>query len=192
VAWQGLTNKDIPGVLFTSEQVVKNYLCAPPSTSWECGPGGNSRSTWPDTAERTGTCNWGMGCCRRGAGRSVAAGEETQFSGSSGISSTIKEKRSASKRRPVVGKRRCRSLDLSHALIPVVQQRLSALRRCCQQETEILKRPNSYPGSYAGSCQAFIPQLFPSNAWGRKQIAHWSLYPAVRASRWFCGVARPK
>jgi len=43
LVWQGLTNKDIALVLRTSEQVVKNYLRTA-LTSWESGPGSNSRS----------------------------------------------------------------------------------------------------------------------------------------------------
>jgi DNA-binding NarL/FixJ family response regulator len=56
LVWQGLTNKGMAGVLLTSEQVVKNYLRTA-STSWECGPGWNSRSTWAATAAPTGICD---------------------------------------------------------------------------------------------------------------------------------------
>jgi len=35
----------------------------------------------------------------------------------------------------------------------------------------------------------FISKFFPSNRWGRKHIAHRSLYTSVPASGWFRGTA---
>jgi DNA-binding CsgD family transcriptional regulator len=107
LVWQGLTNKDIAGVLLTSEQVVKNYL----RTAFD-KLGVWTRLELALYVASHGGANWhvqlGNGLLPPGAGWSVAAGEETQFSGSSAISSgisstvssagssSIKEKRSAS------------------------------------------------------------------------------------------------
>jgi DNA-binding CsgD family transcriptional regulator len=99
LVWQGLTNKDIAGVLLTSEQVVKNYL----RTAFD-KLGVWTRLELALYVAGHGGANWhmqlGNGLLPPGAGWSVAQGEHPQFSGSSGISSTIsspaKEKPSAS------------------------------------------------------------------------------------------------
>jgi DNA-binding CsgD family transcriptional regulator len=105
LVWQGLTNKDIAGVLLTSEQVVKNYL----RTAFD-KLGVWTRLELALYVASHGGANWhmqlGNGLLPPGAGWSAARGEQPQFSGgsalgsriSSGISSTIKEKPSASGR----------------------------------------------------------------------------------------------
>jgi DNA-binding CsgD family transcriptional regulator len=103
LVWQGLTNKDIAGVLLTSEQVVKNYL----RTAFD-KLGVWTRLELALYVAGHGGANWhmqlGNGLLPPGAGWSIAQGGQTQFSGSSGISSgisspislPIKEKPSAS------------------------------------------------------------------------------------------------
>ena len=99
LVWQGLTNKDIAGVLLTSEQVVKNYL----RTAFD-KLGVWTRLELALYVASHGGANWhmqlGNGLLPPGAGWSVAQGEQPQFSGgsgmNSGISSAIKEKPSAS------------------------------------------------------------------------------------------------
>ena len=103
LVWQGLTNKDIAGVLLTSEQVVKNYL----RTAFD-KLGVWTRLELALYVAGHGGANWhmqlGNGLLPPGAGWSVVQGEQPQFSGSSGISSgisspislPIKEKPSAS------------------------------------------------------------------------------------------------
>jgi DNA-binding CsgD family transcriptional regulator len=99
LVWQGLTNKDIAGVLLTSEQVVKNYL----RTAFD-KLGVWTRLELALYVAGHGGANWhaqlGNGLLPPGAGWSVTAGEQPQFSGSSAISSpvgsSIKEKPSAS------------------------------------------------------------------------------------------------
>jgi DNA-binding CsgD family transcriptional regulator len=99
LVWQGLTNKDIAGVLLTSEQVVKNYL----RTAFD-KLGVWTRLELALYVASHGGANWhmqlGNGLLPAGAGRSVAQGGQPRFSGSPGISSAIsspiKEKPSAS------------------------------------------------------------------------------------------------
>jgi DNA-binding CsgD family transcriptional regulator len=99
LVWQGLTNKDIAGVLLTSEQVVKNYL----RTAFD-KLGVWTRLELALYVAGHGGANWhvqlGNGLLPPGAGWSVPAGEQPQFSQSpaisSAISSPIKEKPSAS------------------------------------------------------------------------------------------------
>lgn len=95
LVWQGLTNKDIAGVLLTSEQVVKNYL----RTAFD-KLGVWTRLELALYVASHGGANWhmqlGNGLLPPGAGWSVTAGEQPQFSGSPGISSPMKEKPSAS------------------------------------------------------------------------------------------------
>ncbi len=103
LVWQGLTNKDIAGVLLTSEQVVKNYL----RTAFD-KLGVWTRLELALYVAGHGGANWhmqlGNGLLPPGAGWSIAQGGQPQFSGSpgispgisSGISSPIKEKPSAS------------------------------------------------------------------------------------------------
>ena len=107
LVWQGLTNKDIAGVLLTSEQVVKNYL----RTAFD-KLGVWTRLELALYVASHGGANWhmqlGNGLLPPGAGWSVAQGGQPQFSGSpainSGISSSVslpialptKEKPSAS------------------------------------------------------------------------------------------------
>jgi len=99
LVWQGLTNKDIAGVLLTSEQVVKNYL----RTAFD-KLGVWTRLELALYVAGHGGANWhmqlGNGLLPPGAGWSVAAGEQPQFSRSSATSSAIgpaiKEKPSAS------------------------------------------------------------------------------------------------
>ena len=103
LVWQGLTNKDIAGVLLTSEQVVKNYL----RTAFD-KLGVWTRLELTLYVAGHGGANWhmqlGNGLLPPGAGWSIAQGGQPQFSGSpgispgisSGISSPIKEKPSAS------------------------------------------------------------------------------------------------
>src|SRR6202158_1613118 len=88
LVWQGLTNKDIAGVLRTSEQVVKNYL----------RPAFDKLGVWTRLelalyVASHGGANWhmqlGNGLLPPGAGWSVTQGEQPQFSGSSAVSSTI-------------------------------------------------------------------------------------------------------
>jgi len=103
LVWQGLTNKDIAGVLLTSEQVVKNYL----RTAFD-KLGVWTRLELALYVAGHGGANWhmqlGNGLLPPGAGWSIAQGGQPQFSGSprispgisSPISSPIKEKPSAS------------------------------------------------------------------------------------------------
>ena len=103
LVWQGLTNKDIAGVLLTSEQVVKNYL----RTAFD-KLGVWTRLELALYVAGHGGANWhmqlGNGLLPPGAGWSIAQGGQPQFSGSpgispgisSGISLPIKEKPSAS------------------------------------------------------------------------------------------------
>ena len=88
LVWQGLTNKDIAGVLLTSEQVVKNYL----RTAFD-KLGVWTRLELALYVAGHGGANWhmqlGNGLLPPGAGWSVAQGEQPQFSGSPGISSVI-------------------------------------------------------------------------------------------------------
>jgi len=95
LVWQGLTNKDIAGVLLTSEQVVKNYL----RTAFD-KLGVWTRLELALYVAGHGGANWhmqlGNGLLPAGAGWSVAGGAQPRFSGSPGISSQIKEKPSAS------------------------------------------------------------------------------------------------
>src|SRR5260370_27319542 len=103
LVWQGLTNKDIAGVLLTSEQVVKNYL----RTAFD-KLGVWTRLELALYVAGHGGANWhmqvGNGLLPPAAGGGVAQGEQPRFSGSSGISSAIsspisapiKEKPSAS------------------------------------------------------------------------------------------------
>ena len=88
LVWQGLTNKDIAGVLLTSEQVVKNYL----RTAFD-KLGVWTRLELALYVAGHGGANWhmqlGNGLLPPGAGWSVARGEQPQFSGSPGISSAI-------------------------------------------------------------------------------------------------------
>src|SRR5260370_41071257 len=98
LVWQGLTNKDIAGVLLTSEQVVKNYL----RTAFD-KLGVWTRLELALYVAGHGGANWhmqlGNGLLPPGAGWSVTAGEQPRFWGSPGISSQIssqiKEKPSA-------------------------------------------------------------------------------------------------
>jgi DNA-binding CsgD family transcriptional regulator len=103
LVWQGLTNKDIAGVLLTSEQVVKNYL----RTAFD-KLGVWTRLELALYVAGHGGANWhmqlGNGLLPPGPGWSIAQGEQPQFSGRSGIASSIsssisspvKEKPSAS------------------------------------------------------------------------------------------------
>jgi len=103
LVWQGLTNKDIAGVLLTSEQVVKNYL----RTAFD-KLGVWTRLELALYVAGHGGANWhvqlGNGLLPPAAGWSVAGGETPQFSRRPGISSAIspaisspiKEKPSAS------------------------------------------------------------------------------------------------
>jgi DNA-binding CsgD family transcriptional regulator len=88
LVWQGLTNKDIAGVLLTSEQVVKNYL----RTAFD-KLGVWTRLELALYVASHGGANWhmqlGNGLLPPGAGWRVTAGEPPQFSGSPGISSAI-------------------------------------------------------------------------------------------------------
>ena len=102
LVWQGLTNKDIAGVLLTSEQVVKNYL----RTAFD-KLGVWTRLELALYVASHGGANWhmqlGNGLLPPGAGWSVTQGGQPQFSGSA-ISSAVslpialptKEKPSAS------------------------------------------------------------------------------------------------
>jgi DNA-binding CsgD family transcriptional regulator len=100
LVWQGLTNKDIAGVLLTSEQVVKNYL----RTAFD-KLGVWTRLELALYVAGHGGANWhmqlGNGLLPPGAGWSVAQGGQPQFSASAGISSAIssamKEKPSTSR-----------------------------------------------------------------------------------------------
>jgi DNA-binding CsgD family transcriptional regulator len=89
LVWQGLTNKDIAGVLLTSEQVVKNYL----RTAFD-KLGVWTRLELGLYVAGHGGANWhmqvGNGLLPRGAGWTVD--QAHQFSGSA----AIKEKPSAS------------------------------------------------------------------------------------------------
>ncbi|HKB97194.1 MAG TPA: helix-turn-helix transcriptional regulator [Terriglobales bacterium] len=91
LVWQGLTNKDIAGVLLTSEQVVKNYL----RTAFD-KLGVWTRLELALYVAGHGGANWhmqmGNGLLPGGAGWSAAAAEQPRFSGSSAISSPLKEK----------------------------------------------------------------------------------------------------
>src|SRR5713101_3823573 len=99
LVWQGLTNRDIAGVLLTSEQVVKNYL----RTAFD-KLGVWTRLELALYVAGHGGANWhmqlGNGLLPPGAGWGGAQGEQPQFSGSPGISSAIslpiKEKPAAS------------------------------------------------------------------------------------------------
>ena len=98
LVWQGLTNKDIAGVLLTSEQVVKNYL----RTAFD-KLGVWTRLELALYVASHGGANWHMQLGNGllpAAGWSAARGEQPQFSGGSalgsGISSTNKEKPSLS------------------------------------------------------------------------------------------------
>jgi DNA-binding CsgD family transcriptional regulator len=99
LVWQGLTNKDIAGVLLTSEQVVKNYL----RTAFD-KLGVWTRLELALYVAGHGGANWhmqlGNGLLPPGAGWSEGAGEQPQFSRrsatSSAIAPAIKEKPSAS------------------------------------------------------------------------------------------------
>ena len=88
LVWQGLTNKDIAGVLLTSEQVVKNYL----RTAFD-KLGVWTRLELALYVAGHGGANWhmqlGNGLLPPGTGWSVAQGEQPQFSGSPAISSAI-------------------------------------------------------------------------------------------------------
>jgi DNA-binding CsgD family transcriptional regulator len=91
LVWQGLTNKDIAGVLLTSEQVVKNYL----RTAFD-KLGVWTRLELALYVASHGGANWhmqlGNGLLPPGAGWSVTHGGQPQFSGSainSGISSAV-------------------------------------------------------------------------------------------------------
>ena len=88
LVWQGLTNKDIAGVLLTSEQVVKNYL----RTAFD-KLGVWTRLELALYVAGHGGANWhmqlGNGLLPPGAGWSVAQGEQPQFSGGPGITSAI-------------------------------------------------------------------------------------------------------
>ncbi len=88
LVWQGLTNKDIAGVLLTSEQVVKNYL----RTAFD-KLGVWTRLELALYVAGHGGANWhmqlGNGLLPPGTGWSVAQGEQPQFSGSPAISSPI-------------------------------------------------------------------------------------------------------
>ena len=57
LVWQGLTSKDIAGVIGTSEQAVR-ITCARPSTSWAPGPGWNWLSTSLRMAALPGIYRW--------------------------------------------------------------------------------------------------------------------------------------
>jgi DNA-binding CsgD family transcriptional regulator len=78
LVWQGLTNKDIAGVLRTTEQVVKNYLrmAFDKLGVW-------TRLELALYVAGHGGANWhvqlGNGLLPATAGWSVAAGEEPQF-----------------------------------------------------------------------------------------------------------------
>jgi DNA-binding CsgD family transcriptional regulator len=91
LVWQGLTNKDIAGVLLTSEQVVKNYL----RTAFD-KLGVWTRLELALYVAGHGGANWhiqlGNGLLPPGAGWNAAQGEAPRFSGSS----ALKEKPSAS------------------------------------------------------------------------------------------------
>jgi len=88
LVWQGLTNKDIAGVLLTSEQVVKNYL----RTAFD-KLGVWTRLELALYVAGHGGANWhmqlGNGLLPPGAGWSVAQGRQPQLSGNSGINSGI-------------------------------------------------------------------------------------------------------
>jgi DNA-binding CsgD family transcriptional regulator len=83
LVWQGLTNKDIAGVLLTSEQVVKNYL----RTAFD-KLGVWTRLELALYVASHGGANWhvqlGNGLLPTTAPWGVALGEETQLSGSKG------------------------------------------------------------------------------------------------------------
>jgi DNA-binding CsgD family transcriptional regulator len=80
LVWQGLTNKDIAGVLRTSEQVVKNYL----RTAFD-KLGVWTRLELALYVAGHGGANWhvqlGNGLVPSGPGWSLSAGEESQFLG---------------------------------------------------------------------------------------------------------------
>jgi DNA-binding CsgD family transcriptional regulator len=88
LVWQGLTNKDIAGVLLTSEQVVKNYL----RTAFD-KLGVWTRLELALYVASHGGANWhmqlGNGLLPAGPGWSVTQGEQPQFSGSSAVSSAV-------------------------------------------------------------------------------------------------------
>ena len=78
LVWQGLTNKDIAGVLITSEQVVKNYL----RTAFD-KLGVWTRLELALYVAGHGGANWhvklGNGLLPVSPGWSIAAAEEQQF-----------------------------------------------------------------------------------------------------------------
>jgi DNA-binding CsgD family transcriptional regulator len=86
LVWQGLTNKDIAGVLTTSEQVVKNYL----RTAFD-KLGVWTRLELALYVAGHGGANWhvrlGNGLLPSSAGWTVAVGEEPQFPRSKGTPS---------------------------------------------------------------------------------------------------------
>ena len=88
LVWQGLTNKDIAGVLLTSEQVVKNYL----RTAFD-KLGVWTRLELALYVASHGGANWhmqlGNGLLPPGAGWSVTQGDQPQFAGSSAVSSAV-------------------------------------------------------------------------------------------------------
>ena len=96
LVWQGLTNKDIAGVLLTSEQVVKNYL----RTAFD-KLGVWTRLELALYVAGHGGANWhvqlGNGLLPPGAGWGIAGSQIHQFPGGAGIAA-IKEKPSASGR----------------------------------------------------------------------------------------------
>jgi len=81
LVWQGLTNKDIAGVLLTSEQVVKNYL----RTAFD-KLGVWTRLELALYVASHGGAGWhtqlGNGLLPGDAGWSIAAGEEPQTAAS--------------------------------------------------------------------------------------------------------------
>ena len=80
LVWQGLTNKDIAGVLTTSEQVVKNYL----RTAFD-KLGVWTRLELALYVASHGGANWhaqlGNGLLSPAEGWSASASEEPRFSG---------------------------------------------------------------------------------------------------------------
>lgn len=80
LVWQGLTNKDIAGVLRTSEQVVKNYL----RTAFD-KLGVWTRLELALYVAGHGGANWhvqlGNGLLPPGPGWNLSASEESQFTG---------------------------------------------------------------------------------------------------------------
>jgi hypothetical protein len=66
-------------------------------------------------------------------------------------------------------------------MIPVVQHRLPTF------EVVVDKKSKFCNAAFFGP--PLISKFFPSNRWGRKHIAHQSLFTAFPASRWFLGTA---